>query len=104
MRGGGCAPQPHTPPPVEKRFNWHRYDAQNALIEEILVKAIPRGRLRVVDAFKISNRRADRHVGINLNGQLDCLHYCLPGPPDHWNLVLAEVIRTVPRAWRPALA
>ena len=50
-----------------------------------------------LDAFELSNQRIDRHIGhIHRSGGKgytdDCLHYCLPGPPDDWNALLKELI------------
>jgi len=49
--------------------------------------------LNVLDAFSVSKDRGDAHIGqyttIQGNSIDDCLHWCLPGPPDDWNALLA---------------
>ena len=58
-------------------------------------EALLPGRVRYIDAATIANARADRHMiqGRWGGGSLDCLHYCLPGPPDTYNLVLKRLLR-----------
>lgn len=45
---------------------------------------------KILDAYTPTVLRADSHIGDH-----DCLHYCVPGPADHWvtllyNMLLAE--------------
>ena len=59
---------------------------------------------RLLDAFALSNARADRHVAsktrlmVTEDGKrvtsavMDCLHYCLPGPSDAWALALYNLL------------
>lgn len=60
------------------QHNWGDFGHQNNLITEVLAVALP-GVATVIDAFWSGLARADRHHGAH-----DCLHYCLPGPPDWW--------------------
>ena len=56
---------------------WDSIPEQNALMLEILdQESIP---FIFLDVFSLTRDRADRHIGGG-----DCLHYCLPGPPDTW--------------------
>ena len=41
-----------------------------------------------IDAFTPTLLRADSHIGDG-----DCLHYCVPGPADHWVRLLYNIIR-----------
>lgn len=67
----------------------------NQLIEEVL----HRTSIKVLDLAHLSEYRADAHPAIWLGkkdavaiwGQ-DCMHWCLPGVPDTWVDVLAELI------------
>ena len=48
-------------------------------------------------AATIANARADGHLvrkvySYQSADKRDCLHYCLPGPPDVYNLVLKRVL------------
>lgn len=91
----GCALNTTAPLPYRyvprdhMHYGWHRYAAQNQLVARILDGALPAGSLQYIDAFELSNLRADRHLVHNAFRKRDCLHYCLPGPPDDWNGVLA---------------
>lgn len=42
---------------------------------------------KILDAYTPTTLRADSHIG----GR-DCLHYCLPGPVDHWITLLYNII------------
>ena len=53
----------------------------------MLMKALPREALRFIEASQMSAERGDRHFGGG-----DCLHWCLPGPPDWWNKVLMLIM------------
>lgn len=62
----------------------------------VLEAALP-GRVRYIDAATIANARADRHLvrkvfSYQAPDKRDCLHYCLPGPPDTYNLVLKRLL------------
>ena len=60
--------------------------------------------MRLLDAFALSNARADRHVvsktklidtenGTRVTAAAeDCLHYCLPSAVDTWNVLLAKAL------------
>lgn len=77
-------------------YKWHQFQRRNDLIFEILESIAP-GRTIYLDAHELSNSRADRHIGRIHRAQgkgysEDCLHYCLPGPPDDWNALLKELL------------
>jgi hypothetical protein len=63
------------------------------LAVEVLEKELMPRPLNVLDAFSVSKDRGDAHIGqyttIQGNSIDDCLHWCLPGPPDDWNALLA---------------
>ena len=60
--------------------------------------------MRLLDAFALSNARADRHVAsktrlmVTEDGKrvtsavMDCLHYCLPSAVDTWNVLLVKAL------------
>ena len=61
--------------------------------------------LRVVDAYHMSERRADMHPVVYVpkgartpRSTEDCLHWCIPGPPDWWNALTLQYIHE----WRSA--
>ena len=69
---------------------------EDDLIFEVLESLAP-GRVIYLDAHELSNQRIDRHIGQIHRSQGrgymdDCLHYCLPGPPDDWNALLKELM------------
>jgi hypothetical protein len=44
----------------------------------------------------MSNDRADGHLiwkMVDNVKKYDCLHWCLPGVPDHWNLLLYNLLK-----------
>lgn len=45
-----------------------------------------------MDAYTPGVMRADAHVGMRANGRKDCLHYCVPGPIDHWIVLLYNML------------
>ena len=75
-------------------FHWDDVEAHDAVRRSRFEALLP-GRVRYIDAATIANARADRHMiqGRWGGGSLDCLHYCLPGPPDTYNLVLKRLLR-----------
>lgn len=48
-----------------------------------------RSRWRLLDSYTPTFLRADSHMGGN---GPDCLHYCLPGPTDHWVRLLYNIL------------
>lgn len=75
-------------------FHWDDVEAHDAVRRSRFEALLP-GRVRYIDAATIANARADRHMiqGRWGGGSFDCLHYCLPGPPDTYNLVLKRLLR-----------
>ena len=66
-------------PPGNPAFHWGDFEKQNALVAELLHIHLGSALTWTIDAYAMTKLRQDRHMG---NG--DCLHYCLPGPPDWW--------------------
>ena len=62
---------------AEHPHGWHLIPQQNELMVKIL-RQFP-VKFELIDAYSVTVDRADRHQGGG-----DCLHYCLPGPPDFW--------------------
>ena len=60
---------------------------QNAIITQILIDSPLK--FQLIDAYSVTIDRGDRHQG---NG--DCLHYCLPGPPDFWVQIFLHSLAT----------
>ena len=89
-------------PRTDGPYGWHHVQRQNNLVADILQRAAPR--VRLLDAFALSNARADRHVvsktklidtenGTRVTAAAeDCLHYCLPSAVDTWNVLLAKAL------------
>lgn len=65
-------------------FMWDTFRDSNALLEEAF--SAEKG-WTLLDAYSPTLLRADMHIGGN-----DCLHYCLPGPADHWITLLYNII------------
>ena len=69
-----------------REFHWWDFRDQNALVENLiqnLVDAHPQFRISFIDFYEMAILRPDNHINAR-----DCLHYCLPGPPDAANAVL----------------
>ena len=77
-------------------YGWGQVEEHNRLRASVFDRILGSGRMRYLDAAAIANRRADRHLLFRPKHNLsapyavfDCLHYCLPGPPDDvrvWDL------------------
>ncbi|CAN0436265.1 unnamed protein product, partial [Ectocarpus fasciculatus] len=71
---------------------WGRFPEYNAVLEDIFLSNSTDG-WKEMDAYTPTLLRPDFHLG---GDEIpDCLHYCIPGPVDHWvrllyNMVLAE--------------
>lgn len=75
------------PAAAAENFGWDKFEHQTGIVRKMLMKALPRGALRFIEASQMSAERGDRHFGGG-----DCLHWCLPGPPDWWNKVLMLIM------------
>ena len=97
----GSQPLAEYRPSPGHKYGWDQVARQNELVFSIFESAIP-GRMHYLDAYEISLMRADRHrvrdtMYVTANGRMDkvrgdCLHYCLPGPPDDWNMLLKVIL------------
>lgn len=107
----GCknisAPLPAPPPPYKSNtsfeYHWPLFEHQNSIAINTLRQYLPN--LRVVDAYHMSERRADMHPVVYVpkgartpRSTEDCLHWCIPGPPDWWNALTLQYIHE----WRSA--
>ena len=67
-----------------KKYVWRFFDSFNAQLEEAFSA---RDGWKLLDAFSPTHLRADNHIGGS-----DCLHYCVPGPADHWITLLYNIL------------
>ena len=58
------------------KYNWEQFEELNVAFEKGFSKEMG---WWMIDAFTPTFMRADSHIGDG-----DCLHYCVPGPADHW--------------------
>lgn len=100
---------PYTPLASHPTFSWHRITPDEHMRWRILNAVLPEGRVRLLDAATLANRRQDRHLIYKRRGRDgkliadDCLHWCLPGPPDDWNRALrAMLLEGRPKSKREA--
>lgn len=71
-------------------YHWKDFHAYNEILEEaFLNKSVHEWVL--LDAYSPTILRADSHPG-EAGAALDCLHYCMPGPVDHWVRLLYNVL------------
>eukprot|EP00421_Protoceratium_reticulatum_P045177 CAMPEP_0168440630 /NCGR_PEP_ID=MMETSP0228-20121227/43072_1 /TAXON_ID=133427 /ORGANISM="Protoceratium reticulatum, Strain CCCM 535 (=CCMP 1889)" /LENGTH=358 /DNA_ID=CAMNT_0008454927 /DNA_START=114 /DNA_END=1190 /DNA_ORIENTATION=+ len=65
------------------QYNWERFHVHNGISQGIFQEA----GFHLLDAYASGILRRDRHI--------DCLHSCLPGPIDHWNDLLFNLLAGV---------
>ena len=82
-------------------FNWRMLDHYNA-IWKYEIAQLNDDRFVYLDVYTMSKDRADGHV---VGTKQDCLHWCLPGIVDYWNLLFMSVIvheqMATARSFRP---
>ena len=84
-------------PAADHRYHWDDVELHDSYRIAELRARLPAERLHFIDAATIANARADGHLvrkvySYQSADKRDCLHYCLPGPPDAYNLVLKRVL------------
>lgn len=72
-------------------FDWDTFQDRNAVLEDAFLSPEGSGggsgSWQLLDAYSPTLLRADSHIG----GR-DCLHYCAPGPADHWVVLLYNML------------
>lgn len=69
-----------------REFHWWDFADQNALAEHLIQhqkENLPGFQISFIDFYEMAILRPDNHID-----KQDCLHWCLPGPPDAANAVL----------------
>jgi molybdopterin-biosynthesis enzyme MoeA-like protein len=69
------------------------YGNQNTIVENLLEQRTLKA--TIMDAYDLLLTRPDEHIEY-AKGHQDCLHYCLPGPPDELTQVLLHELK---RSW-----
>jgi hypothetical protein len=69
---------------AHKEYKWELFAEQNVLAATMAHDIAP-GVASVIDVYNTTLARRDRHKGHG-----DCMHYCLPGPPDWWVQIFAD--------------
>jgi len=72
---------------ISRTYGWDKIQSQNKLMLKILYR-FP-APFKLIDAYTLTIDRPDRHQGGG-----DCLHYCLPGPPDLWLQSFSSALHT----------
>ena len=90
----GCmdvvSPQPPEDPSKQKfDYNWRLLKHYNAIWKYEITR-LKDPRIVFLNVFPISEERADSHSLSKYRN--DCLHYCLPGIIDYWNMLLLSFI------------
>ena len=67
-------------------YKFSTFHDNNRLLEEAFLRD-PSDGWRLIDSYTPTVLRPDLHIGGN-----DCLHYCIPGPTDHWVRLLYNVL------------
>jgi hypothetical protein len=79
-------PLQQPPAPGQKLpYHWGTFAQQNRLIEQLLSERFPG--VLFLDIQPPTALRPESHRGAG-----DCLHYCMPGPPDLWTVALIELL------------
>ncbi|KAL5221455.1 hypothetical protein ABZP36_026168 [Zizania latifolia] len=96
--------------PIWLGTDWDMFHAAS----KVSRAAAPRVPITFVDVTNMSERRKDGHTSVHTirQGQVltpeqqadpgtyaDCIHWCLPGVPDIWNLMLYTRIMSRPHNW-----
>ena len=68
-------------------YSYDKFAHQNALVQSLIQKRFHRN-IVYFDVYNSTSRRSDSH-------SQDPLHYCIPGPIDHWVRIFANVLRLV---------
>ncbi|WVZ65983.1 hypothetical protein U9M48_015262 [Paspalum notatum var. saurae] len=99
--GGSCQRnQPLLLEEVEEFFSLDNNgtNVEARLVNQHLIKALEGSTFRVLDITRMSEFRADAHPSTTGGKKHDdCMHWCLPGPTDTWNDLLAASLETVER-------
>jgi hypothetical protein len=69
-------------------YNWNQVPNYNNIWRELANDPLYSNQLRILDVELMMSYRPDGHS----SPPRDCLHYCLPGPIDHWNDLLQKMI------------
>jgi len=73
-------------------YFWWKMKGQNRLVEDAFSRRSSTLDYEVLDAYDVMMRRPDGH-----QGGPDCVHYCLPGPPDVLSrMLLHTLVRRYP--------
>eukprot|EP00903_Cladosiphon_okamuranus_P013819 g12861.t1 len=67
-----------------EKYQWSTFHDRNAQLEKAF--SADKG-WRLLDAYTPTFLRSDSHIGDS-----DCLHYCVPGPADHWVTLLYNIL------------
>eukprot|EP00904_Undaria_pinnatifida_P012817 jgi/Undpi1/8666/HiC_scaffold_25.g11131.m1 len=67
-------------------YKFSTFHDNNKLLEDAFLRD-PKDGWRLIDSYTPTVLRPDLHIGGN-----DCLHYCIPGPTDHWVRLLYNML------------
>ncbi|CAB1111938.1 unnamed protein product [Ectocarpus sp. CCAP 1310/34] len=65
-------------------YEWDSFESRNVQLQKAFS---PDRGWTLLDAYSPTLLRPDSHIGNS-----DCLHYCIPGPADHWALLLYNIL------------
>ena len=64
-----------------ERHNWDLYEKMDLQVEQMLTREFPQ--ILILDTSYSTHYRTDSH-SYDRSGEVDCAHYCMPGPIDSW--------------------
>ena len=77
--------------PKRSMYNWWEIPKQNQLVQQLLDQSSID--FQYIDAFEMYLQRPDLRQSQHASNEKDCLHQCLPGPPDEVNRVLQHILQ-----------
>ncbi|KAM3366067.1 hypothetical protein ACQJBY_015546 [Aegilops geniculata] len=99
--GGSCQrDQPLSSEEVKEFFSLDNNGTNREvrLVNQHLIKALEQSSFRVLNVTHMSEFRADAHPATTGGKKHDdCMHWCLPGPTDAWNDLLAASLAAIQR-------
>ena len=72
----------------QELWKWDKFEYQNKLIRNLILQYHPY--IIFMDVSHSTALRADSHKSAN-----DCLHYCVPGPIDHWVTKMVDILNVL---------
>jgi hypothetical protein len=77
---------------MKKDYKWDYIKGEDIKVQQMLVEEMPR--VLILDVGHSTEYRSDSH-SYDRVGNIDCIHYCMPGPIDSWLTFLYNALLRV---------